>query len=79
MNKRRFIFGMVLCLCMLIVAIPTTAFGQNYEVAVNQSQVLNIEGVKRVAKEVIRTSAAHIKDVARTISGELGYIRTTNV
>ena len=49
MNKRRFIFGMVLCLCMLIVAIPTTAFGQNYEVAVNQSQVLNIEGVKRVA------------------------------
>ena len=49
MNKRRFIFGMVLCLCMLIVAIPATAFGQNYEVAVNQSQVLNIEGVKRVA------------------------------
>lgn len=49
MNKRRFIFGMVLCLCMLIVALPATAFGQNYEVAVNQSQVLNIEGVKRVA------------------------------
>ena len=49
MNKRRFIFGMVLWLCMLIVAIPATAFGQNYEVAVNQSQVLNIEGVKRVA------------------------------
>ena len=49
MNKRGFIFGMVLYLCMLIVAIPATAFGQNYEVAVNQSQVLNIEGVKRVA------------------------------
>lgn len=49
MNKRRFIFGMVLCLCLLIVTIPATAFGQNYEVAVNQSQVLNIEGVKRVA------------------------------
>ena len=49
MNKRGFIFGIVLCLCMLIVAIPANAFGQNYEVAVNQSQVLNIEGVKRVA------------------------------
>ena len=49
MNKRRFIFGMILWLCMLIVANPATAFGQNYEVAVNQSQVLNIEGVKRVA------------------------------
>lgn len=49
MNKRGFILGMVLCMCMLIVAIPANAFGQNYEVAVNQSQVLNIEGVKRVA------------------------------
>lgn len=49
MNKRGFIFGMVLYLCMLIVAIPANAFGQNYEVAVNQSQLLNIEGVKRVA------------------------------
>ena len=39
-----------------------------------------ISGPKdRLTKEVIRTSAAHIKDVARTISGELGYIRTTNV
>ena len=50
MNKRGFLFGIVLWLCMLIVAIPTTALGQqSYEVAVNQSQVLNIEGVKRVA------------------------------
>ena len=49
MKKRRFIFGVVLWLCMLVVAIPITAFAQNYDVAVNQSQILNIEGVKRVA------------------------------
>lgn len=49
MNKRGFIYGVLLWLCILFVAIPATAFGQNYEVAVNQSQILNIEGVKRVA------------------------------
>ncbi|MHC1716003.1 MAG: type II and III secretion system protein family protein [Acidaminococcaceae bacterium] len=49
MNKRGFIYGILLWLCVLFVAIPATAFGQNYEVAVNQSQILNIEGVKRVA------------------------------
>ena len=49
MKKRGFIYGILLWLCILFVAIPATAFGQNYEVAVNQSQVLNIEGVKRVA------------------------------
>lgn len=64
MNKRRFIFGMVLWLCMLIVAIPANAFGQNYEVAVNQSQVLNIEGVKRVA--VANPSIADVLVVSDT-------------
>lgn len=49
MNKRRFIFGMVFWLCVLLTGISATAFGQSYEVAVNQSQILNIEGVKRVA------------------------------
>ena len=49
MNKRRYIKGILLWLCILIVAIPAIAFGQSYEVAVNQSQVLNMEGVKRVA------------------------------
>ena len=49
MKKRGFIYGILLWLCILFVAIPATAFGQNYEVAVNQSQILNIEGVKRVA------------------------------
>lgn len=49
MNKRRFLFGITLWLCILIISIPATVFGQSYEVAVNQSQVLNIEGVKRVA------------------------------
>jgi len=49
MNKRRFIFGTIFWLCMLLIAIPAKVFGQSYEVSVNQSQVLNIEGVKRVA------------------------------
>ncbi|MGL5207390.1 MAG: type II and III secretion system protein family protein [Acidaminococcaceae bacterium] len=49
MNKRRFIFGILLWLCVLIVTIPAAAFSKNYEVAVNQSQILNIDGVKRVA------------------------------
>ena len=49
MNKRGFIYGILLWIFILFVAVPATAFGQNYEVAVNQSQILNIEGVKRVA------------------------------
>lgn len=49
MNKRGIISIILIWLCVLFVAIPATAFGQNYEIAVNQSQILNIEGVKRVA------------------------------
>ena len=80
MNKRRFIFGMVLCLCILIVAIPATAFGQNYEVAVNQSQVLNIEGVKRVAianpsiADVLVVSDSELLLVGKAPGGEVDGI-----
>ena len=49
MNKRGFIYGILIWLCVMFVAIPATAFGENFEVAVNQSQILNIAGVKRVA------------------------------
>ena len=49
MNKRGFVFGIVLWMCLLIAAVPTMAAGNNLEVAVDQSQVLNIEGVIRVS------------------------------
>ncbi len=49
MNKRGFVLGFVLWLCMLLLAVPTMAAENTFEVAVDQSQVLNFEGVKRVA------------------------------
>lgn len=49
MKKRGFLLGMVFWLCLLLAAVPTMAAGNTLEVAVDQSQVLNIEGVKRVA------------------------------
>lgn len=49
MNKRGFIFGIVLWMCMLVLSLPAIAAKKTLEVAVDQSQVLDIEGVIRVS------------------------------
>ena len=49
MNKRGFVFGIVLWMCMLILALPAMAAEKTLKVAVDQSQVLDIEGVLRVS------------------------------